>query len=118
MIRGREVERAARPFKRKEGKKGRMEGWKDGRREGSRAGPIHRTEHGSPVHENGREEGKDGRMEEGKEVERVRFIGRSTARPFMRMEGKEESRAGGSPVQREGRERFVSRLTFHVSRIA
>ncbi|MBI1928993.1 hypothetical protein HYR99_32700 [Candidatus Poribacteria bacterium] len=45
------------------------------------------------------EEGK-----EGKEVERVRFIGRSTARPFKRKERK------------EGKDLFhVSRFTLHVS---
>jgi len=48
---GKKVERAARPFKRKEWKDGRMEGWKDGRMEGKER-------------KNGRmEEGKDGRME-------------------------------------------------------
>ncbi|MBI1925034.1 hypothetical protein HYR99_12400 [Candidatus Poribacteria bacterium] len=52
----------------------------------------------------GKEEGK-----ERKEVERVRFIGRSTARPFIRMEEWKDGRTKRNT-------HYAIRITFYVSR--
>jgi len=65
-----------------QGERGEMQEWKseggngkEGRMEGRRAGPIHRTEHGSPVHQKGRKG----------ENEEIDFL------PFLQLEASYES---------------------------